>query len=70
MSERYIVRGCDSEGWYYLESFDDEDDAIQDCADFADYHYGHAFEAFVLDTKNDEIIYKREWALWMQEEAS
>ena len=57
--ERYKVKGCDPDGWYYCETFDDEDDAIQDCADFAAYHEGHYFDVYVFDTKTGKVLYER-----------
>jgi len=64
MSEgRYIVRGSDSGGWYYSESFGDRDDAIEDAADFANYHEGHYFSVYALDTKTGKVLYEREESL-------
>lgn len=61
--ERYSVRGSDGESWYYHKTFDDADDAIQDAAEFADYHEGHYFSVYALDTKTGEVLYEKEQSL-------
>lgn len=60
---RYKVRGSDVGGWYYNDTFDDADDAIQDASEFADYHEGHYFSVYVLETKTGKVLYEKEQSL-------